>query len=152
MAQTTAANKKQQALRRNSFALELPKVDIKGIISVGGLGMEIDTAEHQETAAGQSLITKRPVTVTYGELTMKRALTPDKSFYKWVNDVRNFKEDIRVDGAVVLYDPTMTKEAGRWEFENAWPSKWTLSDLDAGSGEFVTEELVLQIERLVRKS
>ena len=39
---------------------------------------------------------------------------------------------------------------GRWTFNNAWPSKWSASDLDVGSDDLMTEEVTLAVEELIR--
>ena len=44
------------------------------------------------------------------------------------------------------------KEIGRWNFINAWPSKWSASDLDAGSDDVVIEEATLVFEFIERIS
>jgi phage tail-like protein len=42
------------------------------------------------------------------------------------------------------------KEAARWDFENAWPSKVTGPSIKSDSNEFGIEEFVLQHEGLKR--
>jgi phage tail-like protein len=43
------------------------------------------------------------------------------------------------------------KEVGRWTFTEAWPSKWSVSDLDAGSDDLMIESVTLTIELLKRE-
>ena len=50
----------------------------------------------------------------------------------------------------MLYDISGT-EIGRWTFTNAWPSKWSASDLDVGSDDLMTEEVTLAVELLERE-
>jgi phage tail-like protein len=45
---------------------------------------------------------------------------------------------------------TSGTETGRWTFTNAWPSKWSASDLDVGSDDVMSEEVTLQIEHIQR--
>jgi phage tail-like protein len=42
-------------------------------------------------------------------------------------------------------------ELDRWNFERGWPSKWSASDLNAGSDDVMIEELTVAIEHLERK-
>ena len=51
---------------------------------------------------------------------------------------------------MVMYDMS-GKELGRWTFANAWPSKWSASDLDVGSDDLMTEEVTLAIEEIKRE-
>ena len=67
----------------------------------------------------------------------------------WIKDIRDGKTEFRHSGAIVMYSSDGT-ETGRWTFDNAWPSKWSASDLDAGSDDVVVEEVVLQVEMLKR--
>jgi len=66
-----------------------------------------------------------------------------------VKDIRDGKKDYRADGAIALYDIT-NAEVGRWTFVNAWPSKWSASDLDVASDDPIMEEVTLTIELLTR--
>ena len=56
----------------------------------------------------------------------------------------------RKSGSIVVYD-LAGEEIDRWNFENAWPSKWSASDLDSGSDAVVIEEVTLAVEHMERK-
>ena len=49
----------------------------------------------------------------------------------------------------MIYDQT-SSEVGRWNFENAWISKWSASDLDAGSDDVMIEEITISHEYMER--
>jgi phage tail-like protein len=49
----------------------------------------------------------------------------------------------------VIYDNAGT-EVGRWNFEAGWPSKWSASDLDAGTDDVMIEELTISHEGLFK--
>jgi phage tail-like protein len=68
-----------------------------------------------------------------------------------VKKIRDGKTDFRTNGAVVVFDMTSGTETGRWSFTNAWPSKWSASDLDVGSDDVMSEEVTLQIELIKRE-
>jgi phage tail-like protein len=134
------------------FSLELKKITIDTISEISGLAVEVDVVEYTAVQLGGTTVTKkRPGTAKYTELTLKRPLTADKSLWTWLKDIRDGKKDYRADGAIVLYDITNT-EVGRWTFINAWPSKWSASDLDVGSDDPIMEEVTLTIELLKRES
>lgn len=131
------------------FAVELDN-GIKGeFTDVGGLGIDIEVVEHTASKADTATV-KRPGSTKYSEITLKRALSPDKKFWEWAKKIRDGKLDYRTDGAVVVYDMGSKDETGRWSFTNAWPSKWSASDLDVGSDDVMTEEVTLQIEHIER--
>lgn len=146
----TAGPKEDVLLVGSWFALELKKATIGGITEVGGLAVEVDVVEyHQATAGGVTVTKKRPGAAKYSEITLKRPLSAEKSLWTWVKDIRDGKKDYRADGAVVLFDIS-NAEVGRWTFTNAWPSKWSASDLDVGSDDPMMEEVTLVIELLTR--
>jgi phage tail-like protein len=132
------------------FGVELDN-GIQGFFSeVTGLGIEVEVIENT-LAATDTMTRKRPGTVKYTEMGLKRTLSPDRSFWDWANDIRNGNTDYRTDGAVVLYNMA-GDEIGRWTFNNAWISKWSASDLDVGSDDLMQEDVTLQVELLTRES
>ncbi len=132
------------------FTVELGNGITGNFSDVGGLAIDVAVVEKTDTnMKGDTMTRKRPGTVSYGELSLKRTLTPDKGFWNWMKQIRDGDAKFRTDGAVVLHD-IAGKEIGRWTFTNAWPSKWSASDLDVGSDDLVQEEVTLQIEHLKR--
>lgn len=132
------------------FSLETDKATIVGITEVSGLAIEIDVVDYtQNTSGGAQISKKRPGVVKYTELTVKRPLMADKGLWDWAKSIRDGKPDFRSAGAVVLYS-IANAEVGRWTFENAWPSKWSASDLDVGTNDPMMEEVTLVVEMLTR--
>lgn len=117
---------------------------------VSGLAIEVNVVELTD-AMNDTATRKRPGTTKYNDITLKRTLSPDKAFWDWAKSIRDGKNDFRTKGAIVLLDIAGT-EIGRWTFENSWPSKWSASDLDVGSDDLMTEEVVLTTEFLKRES
>ena len=131
------------------FSVELDN-GVKGFFTdVSGLSVEIGVVE-QTDAKKDTATRKRPGTTKYGDISLKRTLSDDKSFWKWAKSIRDGKSDFRTKGAVVLYD-IAGEEIGRWTFENAWPSKWSASDLDVGTDDLMVEEVTVTIEFLKRE-
>ena len=132
------------------FGLELDN-GIDGFFKeIGGLAIEIEVVEITDTSK-DTFTRKRPGTTKYTEISLKRTLSPDKKLWTWIKSIRDGKPDFRTKGAIVLYDIAGT-ETGRWTFENAWPSKWSASDLDVGTDDLMQEEVTLQVEMLKRES
>jgi len=67
----------------------------------------------------------------------------------WRQDVVNGTVTRRT-GSVVLYDLANQTEVARWNFYNAWPSKWDGPALNAKGNDIAIETLVLAVERLTR--
>lgn len=122
---------------------------ITGMFSdVSGLSIEIEVVDNTLTSK-DTVNRKRPGTTKYSEITLKRTLSADKAFWTWAKGIRDGKADFRTNGAVMLYD-IGGKMIGNWKFTNAWPSKWSASDLDVGTDDLMQEEVTLQIELLER--
>jgi len=130
------------------FSVELDN-GISGYFSeVGGLAVDVEVIEFTDTAV-DTVTRKRPGTTKYNEVTLKRTLSPDKTFWEWVKKIRDGDMAYRTDGAVVVFDMS-GKEIGRWTMTNVWPSKWSASDLDVGSDDLMQEDVTLQVEMLER--
>jgi phage tail-like protein len=132
------------------FTVELDN-GIEGFwTDASGLAIEVEVVEKTDSSI-DTLTRKRPGTTKYQEITLKRTLSPDKKFWAWAKSIRDGKKDFRTKGAIVLHD-IAGAEMGRWTFENAWPSKWSASDLDVGTDDLMQEEVTLQVELLKRES
>lgn len=132
------------------FTVELDNGIDGYFTDVSGLAIEIEVVEKTDSSK-DTLTRKRPGTTKYSEINLKRTLSADKKFWAWAKSIRDGKKDFRTKGAVVLFDIAGT-EIGRWTFENAWPSKWSASDLDVGTDDLMVEEVTLQVELLKRES
>jgi phage tail-like protein len=141
---------KDEFLVGSWFTIELKKAKIEGITEVSGLAIEIDVVDYtQVDAKGTTVSKKRPGGTKFTDITLKRPMSKDKSLFQWAKDIRDGKDDFRADGAIVLLN-IGRKEVGRWTFLNAWPSKWSASDLDVGTDDPMIEEVTLTIEHLER--
>ena len=131
------------------FSVELDNGITGYFTDVSGLAIEIGVVEKTDTQK-DTITRKRPGTTKYGDITLKRTLSPDKAFWLWAKKIRDGKPDFRTKGAIVLHD-IAGAEIGRGTFENAWPSKWSASDLDVGTDDLMTEEVTLAVELLKRE-
>ncbi|MAT04828.1 MAG: hypothetical protein CL424_07275 [Acidimicrobiaceae bacterium] len=123
---------------------------VSGMFSdVSGLAIEVQVVE-QTLSSTDTATRKRPGTAKYNEITLKRTLSPDKGFWNWAKSIRDGKADFRTNGAVMLYDISGAI-IGNWKFENAWPSKWSASDLSVDTDDLMQEEVTLQVELLTRE-
>ena len=133
------------------FALEIEGVEIARFTSVGGLGYTAEVVEFQDTMSDGKVVTrKRPGRISYNDITLSRGLSADNSLVDWYQTVLDGSVE-RQNGSIVLFG-TGGEEAGRWNFEAAWISAWSASDMDAGSDEIVIEEITITHEYLERVS
>ena len=52
----------------------------------------------------------------------------------------------RRSGSIVLYDDANEEEVGRWNFVEAWPSKWTGPTFNATANDVAVEMIELAFE------
>jgi phage tail-like protein len=147
---TTPGDVKDVELVGSWFSVTLDN-GIEGFFTdASGLSYEIEVVEKNDTdRTGNVRTRKRPGTTKYQDIVLKRTLGPDKAFWNWAKEIRDGSVDYRTNGSIVIYDMGGT-ELSRWNFTNAWPSKWSASDLDVGSDDVMTEEVTLAVEELVR--
>jgi len=132
------------------FTLEIDGVELARFQNVGGLSWETEVVEMKVSdKQGKVHFIKRPGQTKYPDVTFKRGLSTDDKLLKWYKTVLDGKVE-RKSGSIVVYDGAGV-ELDRWNFENAWPSKWSASDLDAGSDAIVIEEVTLAVEHMERK-
>ena len=137
------------AIISSTFAVEFPEVASGMFTEASGLAMDIEEVKSTRvTLLGKSVTRFSPGTVKYSTITLKREFNGDKEFWTWHDEMCKGMNKYS-DGAIVMY-ALDGKEVDRWSILKAWPSKWSVSDLDAGGDDVMTEEIELQIEFLER--
>ena len=77
-------------------------------------------------------------------------MTDDTDLYEWHRQwVDGDASAPRKNGSIVLLD-RQGQEKARWNFFNAWPSKWTGPSFSAEGNDIAIESLELAHEGLVR--
>lgn len=133
----------------SSFALEIENVEVARFTGCSGLSITTNVVEFKETLSSGEIVTrKRPGQTTYDDIVLKRGFSKSTAVTDWHKQVRDGAIE-RHNGSIVLYDSTGA-EVDRWNFEAGWPSKWSASDLDAGTDDVMIEELTITHERLMR--
>jgi phage tail-like protein len=133
----------------SQFGLEIDGVELARFTAVSGLGYESEVVTFQDTLADGKVVTrKRPGRISFPDIVLKRGLSADNALVDWYQTVIDGAVE-RKSGSVVIYDQSST-ELGRWNFENAWISKWSASDLDAGTDDIMIEEITISHEYMER--
>lgn len=123
------------------FLVEIEGLVVGGFSEVSGLQAETQVEEYREGGVND-FIHKLPKETRYPNLTLKRGITDSDVLWKWHQDVVNGKV-ARKSGYIVLLD-SEGNESWRWNFIDAYPTKWVGPDLGADSNTvaFETIELV----------
>lgn len=97
-------------------------------------------------------VRKIPGIVKYGNLTLKWGITDSLELYNWRKQVEQGKmADARRNLAVILMDDEGNPKS-RWEFSDAWPSKYDAPDLSAKGSDIAIETLEIAHEGMQRVS
>ncbi len=129
-------------------------VEIDGIIQAGFREVTIpdssqDPVEYRE---GNEPPTARKLSglVKYGNVSLKWGITDSLELYNWRKMVEQGKtKDARRNMAIILMDEEGTPSA-RWEFSDAWPSKYDAPDLNATGNDVAIENLEIVHEGMQR--
>lgn len=127
------------------FRVEIQGIQQMGFSECSSVGSHVEVVEYREGGEPAN-VRKLPGKVSYPDITLKWGATDNQELYKWHLDVAkgNIK---RVSGSVVQLDDT-GKEKLRWNFFNAWPSKWDGPAFNAKGNDVAIETLTLTCERV----
>ena len=126
------------------FRVEIDGIQQASFAECAGLGSEIEVVEYRE-GSDPSAVRKLPGTVTYPDIVLRWGVTDSRELYNWHLGIINGNLQ-RKNGSVVLLDDS-GQERIRWNFFQAWPSKWVGPTLNARSDDVAIETLVLTCER-----
>jgi len=127
------------------FKVEIQGLDLKDndirFSDVGGLAVELSSEERPE--GGQNrYVQKYPTRAKYPELTLKRGLLKDTGILPWVKQCIDNLDITPKNIDVILlneeHEPLQT-----WHLINAYPTKFSVSDLSAKTNAIVVESMQL---------
>jgi phage tail-like protein len=127
-------------------------VEVDGIVQAGfsecsGFGSTLEVVEYRE-GGEPSTVRKLPGKVTYPDITLKWGVTDSRELYDWHLSAVNGQVSRR-NGSIILQDDAGTEKA-RWNFFNAWPSKYDGPDFNAKGNDVSVDTLTVSCERLLR--
>lgn len=109
--------------------------------SVSGLNIEYDTESFKE--GGQNLFEhKLPTRSKFPDLVLKRGMLTDSDLIVWFRKGLFNREFKPAQVLITLLNP-QHKPLKTWKVNNAWPRKWSVSDLNATENALVVETLEL---------
>ena len=135
------------------FAIKVDgAVSVTGYFTeVSGIGSEHEIIEHKVvTDDGHEVVQVIPGRLKWTEVTLKRGITMDMSFWDWRQMVVDGKvAEARSNCSITMFDRNYTAVA-QWDFVNAWPSKISGPSIKSDSNEFGLEELTIRHEGMLR--
>ena len=129
------------------------KVEIEGIASsafseVSGIDADVSVVDYRpgnDKAPGPR---KLPGEAHFSNIVLKRGMTSDLSLWEWMQKTLDGKVE-RKNGSVVLLDEAGTEKI-RWNFSEAWPSKWTGPAFNSTGNNVAIETLEITHEEISR--
>jgi phage tail-like protein len=127
-------------------------VEILGIVQAGflectGFGSNVEVIEYREGGEFPT-VRKLPGKISFTDITLKYGVTDSHELYDWHKAVLDGQIDRR-NGAIIQLDDTGQKKV-RWNFFNAWPSKYDAPDFNAKGTDVSIDTLTISYERLER--
>lgn len=128
------------------------KIEIDGIVrgafqQCSGFDSTIDVIEHRE--GGENTTPRKlPGLTKFSNIMLMWGMTDDMELYNWHRDAVLGRVD-RKNGSIVLLD-RQGNETARWNFFNAWPTKYDGPDLNAEGNDVAIEKLELAHEGVER--
>ncbi len=123
--------------------------------TVSGISLELDVVEVKHVTKGGGTQVMKSVAgggIKPGKITCTRGLIIDDSMWSWIQsaidgDMKNARKNI----TLILYGANKEVPEKRYEFRNAFPSGWSLGDLDAGGTDALMETLTIDHEGFTLK-
>jgi len=110
---------------------------------VSGITMEMGTEEITE-GGNNSYKHRVPTSVKFSNLVLKRGMVPTGSeLISWCEDTLGggLSETIRTKNIIVKLLDENGDPLKSWNFVNAWPVKWSISDLHSMNNEIAIETI-----------
>jgi phage tail-like protein len=128
-----------------NFLVEIDGITQAGFQEVGGLDASTDPVDYRE-GSDPNHVRKLTGLNKFSPITLKRGITTSDELWRWRKTVIDGKTE-RKNGSIVLLDETGAEKL-RWNFVNAWPSKWTGPAFNATSTAVAVETLEITHEEV----
>lgn len=133
--------------RNFNFMVELDGITQAGFAECSGFGSTTEPVDYNE--GGLNRFGHKFVGRTkQNNLTLKWGLTSSRQLYDWYQAVVNGNIQ-RKNGSIIMLD-LEGQEQLRWNFFNAWPTKWDGPDFNAKNNEVAIETLEIAHEGIER--
>jgi phage tail-like protein len=142
-----ATAERHDPYRGYRFRVEIQGIDRGGFREASGLDSSQDAIDYRE-GTDSPTVHKLPGLIKHSNVTLKHGTTDDQSLWKWRKQIMDGKLE-RKNGSIVLYGEE-GQEKVRWNFTDAWPSKYTAPSFNATGNEVAIETFELTVEGVVR--
>ena len=135
----------QDPFKAFRFRVEIQGIQSAGFMECSAVSSHLEVVEYRE-GADDIHVRKLPGKVSYPDITLKWGMTTDQALYNWhLQAVQGNLQ--RQTGSIIQLDDTGTEQV-RWNFFNAWPSKWEGPAFNAKGNDLSINTLTLTCERV----
>jgi phage tail-like protein len=138
----------QDPYRNFRYLVEIDGITQFGFNDVSGLSMTTDPIEYRE-GGEPSYTRKLPGQTKFSNIVLKWGITDNHEMIDWYEQLVQKGQVVRKSGSVILMD-TEGNEKVRWNFFNAWPTKYTVPELSAKGNEIAIDVMELAVEHMER--
>lgn len=129
--------------RGYNFRVEIDGITRAGFREASGLDSAQDPIEYRE--GNQELSPRKlPGLNKYSNISLKWGISDDADFWDWRKKSVDGTVE-RKNGSVVLFNDA-GEEKLRWNFKEAWPTKWTAPSFNATGNEVAIETIEIAHE------
>jgi phage tail-like protein len=133
------------------FRIEIDGIDGGQFHRCSGLKSETEIFEYQE-GGNNDYVLKLVGQSRANNIVLTEGVITDPALYKWRDEIYagGAAKIKRRSGSIIVLGRDGKTQLARWNFHNAWPVRWELSDLDTSKGVGSCQILELAVERIVQ--
>jgi phage tail-like protein len=131
-----------------NFVVEIDGITRAGFREASGLDSSQDPVEYREGNEKPITARKLPGLNKYSNISLKWGISDDADLWKWRKTAIDGKVE-RKNGSIILRNEAGDEKV-RWNFHDAWPTKWTGPSFNATSNDVAIETLELAHEGVVK--
>lgn len=128
-----------------NFLVEIDGITQAGFQECSGLDATTDVVDYRE-GADPNHVRKLTGLNKFSAISLKRGITDSDELWKWRQTVLD-GNTVRKNGSIILLNESGAEKL-RWNFMDAWPSKWTGPSLNSTTTAVAVETLELTHEEL----
>lgn len=130
-----------------NFLVEIDGITQAAFKECSGLDSTTEPVQYRQGGENNT-IRKLPGKTTYSDIVLKRGLTDSDELWKWRKTVVDGKAE-RKNGSIIVLDTTGGEKL-RWNFIEAWPTKWEGPTFDANANDIAIETLTIAHEGIAK--
>jgi phage tail-like protein len=133
------------------FRVELDSIDSASFRKCSGLKTETEVFEYQEGGDNEKTLKLMGPTKA-NNIVLTKGYVSDPALFKWREEIASSGTNpiTRRHGSIVALARDAKTEVARWNFTNAWPVRWEMTDFDSSTGEAACEILELAVEKIIK--